>query len=222
MLSEREVINDAIRSLILEREKSIPKVPDSITKDHSTKAAIIGGTIVGLACFFLFGTVGIAGALLHVGFALNAAIPMALAGGALGALTGKVIGQKVKERTSEEMKDKLEATTKAAGLSARTYESLGLATPSKFWLFDSATQSEHPVRDRSSIGRNPTCSIVLDHPAVSKMHAIFHIESGVIYILDLGSTNGTLVNGIRVEERTPCPIGCEISVGGCLLTLGIR
>lgn len=48
------------------------------------------------------------------------------------------------------------------------------------------------------IGRNPTCDIVLAHPAVSRIHARLSFRGGSWILQDLGSTNGTLVNGSQV------------------------
>ena len=53
-----------------------------------------------------------------------------------------------------------------------------------------------------TIGRLPECDLVVDDPGVSRQHArIRRTESGYI-ITDLGSTNGTLVNGRQVQEQT--------------------
>lgn len=48
------------------------------------------------------------------------------------------------------------------------------------------------------IGRGDTCDIVIDEPLVSREHARIEWRSGVHVIVDLQSTNFTLVNGKRV------------------------
>jgi hypothetical protein len=48
------------------------------------------------------------------------------------------------------------------------------------------------------IGRLAGCAIVLDDSRVSRRHAELVIENGGIEISDLGSTNGTFVNGVRI------------------------
>lgn len=48
------------------------------------------------------------------------------------------------------------------------------------------------------IGRAPHCDHVIDHPSVSKEHARFTHEPGGLTLIDLGSTNGTFVNGRRL------------------------
>jgi hypothetical protein len=50
------------------------------------------------------------------------------------------------------------------------------------------------------IGRAPECEIVLKDSRVSRRHARLHARGGVLVLTDLGSTNGTRVNGHRVTE----------------------
>ena len=57
------------------------------------------------------------------------------------------------------------------------------------------------TRARSTLGRRPYNDIVLDHLAVSGEHAVVHLLDGDAVIEDLGSTNGTLVNGRAVRKQ---------------------
>lgn len=50
------------------------------------------------------------------------------------------------------------------------------------------------------IGRAPECELVLRDSRVSRRHARLHARGGVLVLTDLGSTNGTRVNGHRVTE----------------------
>jgi hypothetical protein len=50
------------------------------------------------------------------------------------------------------------------------------------------------------IGRSTECELVLRDPRVSRQHARVHARDGHIVLTDLGSTNGTRVNGQRVRE----------------------
>ena len=52
------------------------------------------------------------------------------------------------------------------------------------------------------IGRLPDCELCIDHDEVSRRHAQVVLEAGVWKLLDLGSANGTLVEGRRVESLT--------------------
>ena len=53
-----------------------------------------------------------------------------------------------------------------------------------------------------TIGRSSECGIVLDHEKVSRRHAEIRREGEAFVIVDLGSTNGTWVNGHRIERHT--------------------
>lgn len=50
------------------------------------------------------------------------------------------------------------------------------------------------------IGRSRSCDIVVPHPAVSARHARIYEEKGTYFIEDLDSTNGTYINGERMEK----------------------
>ena len=70
----------------------------------------------------------------------------------------------------------------------------------------------YPVPGVTTVGRAPECSLRLDHPGLSRQHArMMPIEDGLL-IEDLGSTNGTFVNGKRVlrgEARAGDEIGFD-------------
>jgi ABC transport system ATP-binding/permease protein len=51
------------------------------------------------------------------------------------------------------------------------------------------------------IGRDPGCDVVIAHPVVSKRHAEIVKQDGKMLLVDLGSVNGTFVNGIRVKRH---------------------
>ncbi len=57
------------------------------------------------------------------------------------------------------------------------------------------------TKDRSTLGRRPYNDIVLDHLAVSGEHARIEIAEGEAVLEDLGSTNGTFVNGRAVRQQ---------------------
>jgi hypothetical protein len=55
-------------------------------------------------------------------------------------------------------------------------------------------------KERTTVGRKPSNDIQLDDPTVSGQHAVF-LNLQNIYIEDLNSTNGTLLNGKKVNKR---------------------
>lgn len=72
-----------------------------------------------------------------------------------------------------------------------------------------------PVR----IGRAPECELVLKDSRVSRRHARLQARGGVIVLTDLGSTNGTRVNGHRVTEVV-LGVGDRILVGDTSIVVG--
>jgi pSer/pThr/pTyr-binding forkhead associated (FHA) protein len=57
------------------------------------------------------------------------------------------------------------------------------------------------TKDRTTIGRRPYNDIVIDNLAVSGEHAAILMQGGDVYIEDLGSTNGTFINGKAVKKQ---------------------
>lgn len=55
----------------------------------------------------------------------------------------------------------------------------------------------------ASVGRAPHCGVAVEHPSVSKEHARLVRDEGGLRVEDLGSTNGTFVNGQKVVEGAP-------------------
>ncbi|HEY9085090.1 MAG TPA: FhaA domain-containing protein [Candidatus Tyrphobacter sp.] len=58
------------------------------------------------------------------------------------------------------------------------------------------------VEGEVSIGRGEDVSVMLTDPSVSRRHASIAVVDGVPVVRDLGSTNGTFVNGERVQTHT--------------------
>lgn len=64
-------------------------------------------------------------------------------------------------------------------------------------------------------GRSTEADLVLADDAVSRKHARFHGARGRVWVRDLGSRNGTLVNGVRVEHQC-LREGDRIAIGSSL------
>ncbi|MDN5348047.1 MAG: hypothetical protein PWP65_1611 [Clostridia bacterium] len=73
--------------------------------------------------------------------------------------------------------------------------------------------------EHTSIGRDRRNDIVLPEDHVSARHALILQQGGTWYIQDLGSTNGTYVNGIRIEEAVELRPGDIIKIGGVTLEM---
>src|SRR4051812_42743091 len=61
------------------------------------------------------------------------------------------------------------------------------------------------AKDMTLVGRKEECDIRLDHKSVSKMHCVIVKTDGLLMLRDLGSTNGTRVNGQRVRRAALLP-----------------
>src|SRR5262249_30040333 len=71
---------------------------------------------------------------------------------------------------------------------------------------------------RALIGKSPICALRLTDREVSRRHASLRIERNVVVIMDLGSTNGTFVNGVSVREAS-LRGGETIRMGATVMTL---
>jgi hypothetical protein len=71
----------------------------------------------------------------------------------------------------------------------------------------------------ATIGRDVNNAIVVEDQFVSAEHAILTFRGRAWYVEDLGSTNGTYVNGSPVEGVTPLGFGDVIQVGQVRLRL---
>ena len=67
--------------------------------------------------------------------------------------------------------------------------------------------------DRMVLGRDPTSNHPLNYPMISWRHAALERSADGIYVEDLGSRNGTYVNGVRISSKTLVRTGDEIGLG---------
>jgi pSer/pThr/pTyr-binding forkhead associated (FHA) protein len=73
-----------------------------------------------------------------------------------------------------------------------------------------------------TIGRLPECSIVVEDANVSRRHAELRRDGDDVVVSDLGSTNGTRVNGAQVRGARRLNDGDEITVGRTSLRFEVR
>jgi pSer/pThr/pTyr-binding forkhead associated (FHA) protein len=64
------------------------------------------------------------------------------------------------------------------------------------------------------VGRHRWCDVRIASPRVSRRHCCLALVHDTVLVRDLGSTNGTRINGQRVEEGVLRP-GDELSIAHC-------
>jgi hypothetical protein len=65
----------------------------------------------------------------------------------------------------------------------------------------------------TALGRDVNNAIVIEDPFASADHAVLTYRGRSWYVEDLGSTNGSYVNGRRVEGVAPMGFGDELQIG---------
>ena len=69
------------------------------------------------------------------------------------------------------------------------------------------------------IGRRPSCDIRLDFENISGKHCMLRLINGVWNVKDLGSTNGTTVNGARLSTEQSVMPDEEFGIAGHMFTI---
>ena len=70
------------------------------------------------------------------------------------------------------------------------------------------------THDITVVGRkNGTCDLMIERESISKLHCLIVKTDGLLFVRDLGSTNGTKVNGQRVIRGALLP-GDELAFAG--------
>jgi two-component system, NtrC family, response regulator HydG len=119
----------------------------------------------------------------------------------------------VKETESrEELPTVARPKTRYAALPAFVVTVATGADSGKRLVFDANQPS------RILLGTSPSCELRLTDREVSRRHAALEITGPDLHLVDLGSTNGTFVNGLRIVEAIVAG-GESIQVGGTTLTL---
>jgi len=77
----------------------------------------------------------------------------------------------------------------------------------------SDSQQKIPLIDSLIIGRSLSSDIVISDPMSSRMHARFFVKDGCGWVEDLGSSNGSFLNGRRLLEATRIAGGDVLSIG---------
>jgi hypothetical protein len=74
----------------------------------------------------------------------------------------------------------------------------------------------------ATMGRSRQCEVMVDDPNVSRQHAEVRPRGGSWVVTDLGSTNGSRLNGRRLQEPTVLKPGDEIELGTTTLTFALE
>src|SRR5580704_4417020 len=69
------------------------------------------------------------------------------------------------------------------------------------------------VKSEAVLGRSPSCDIPLEDHKVSRRHAKIVVQDGEVRISDLGSRNGTVVNGEKIDAEAILLPGDRVQVG---------
>ena len=75
---------------------------------------------------------------------------------------------------------------------------------------------------RVLIGASPSCDLVLDDPQVSRLHCEIQLRAGRWQLVDLGSMNGTFVEGVRIRDADLPTREVVLQVGGSKLKVRVR
>ena len=86
-------------------------------------------------------------------------------------------------------------------------------------VVEPATQKgrAYGLTDEVTLGRAAGCTVTLDDNFVSQLHARVTRRDGVLYAEDLGSTNGTYVNGKKLTGAVLLKRGDQMRVGSTVL-----
>jgi len=85
-----------------------------------------------------------------------------------------------------------------------------------FWSEEGGVKRTYPLREGTLlVGRDPACHIVIPAARVSKKHLQCLVDKGVVTVRDLGSANGTFVNGQRITS-------CVLNHGDAVILGGYR
>jgi class 3 adenylate cyclase len=74
------------------------------------------------------------------------------------------------------------------------------------------------VRGICTFGRVRDSSVVLPTGKMSRRHAMIHEQGGEFWVVDLGSTNGLKINGVRLTHPTPLRTGDQIQLPAATFT----
>jgi hypothetical protein len=87
-----------------------------------------------------------------------------------------------------------------------------------FVALDNPRQRITLTKESTLVGRNPACDITLDHGSISRQHCLMQVNDRGLHIKDLGTTNGTKINGTNITEGFVNP-GDQLTMGHLVFVL---
>ncbi|XXF78695.1 FHA domain-containing protein [Myxococcaceae bacterium GXIMD 01537] len=111
--------------------------------------------------------------------------------------------QKPPRPVVEQMAMRMGSQRTAYAAGPGSIEQMQLAVLLQFDELRVATLPPLGAQDVLTVGRLPSCDLVINDPSVSKEHALlrWHGQAGACTVEDLGSTNGTQLNGQKLDKH---------------------
>ena len=95
----------------------------------------------------------------------------------------------------------------------------GRGSPTELVAVESESQAgrRYPLGDEITVGRAAGCQVTVDDTYVSQLHARVFTRDGQLFVEDLGSTNGTYLNRVKVAGPMVMQKGDRLQVGNTVL-----
>jgi pSer/pThr/pTyr-binding forkhead associated (FHA) protein len=88
-----------------------------------------------------------------------------------------------------------------------------------FYVLRCGTQEHRLLPGAFTLGRSSECNLCIEDPRASRVHALIRSDDESAVLQDAGSSNGTLVNGVRLQRAQPLQQGDAIQIGDTVLTV---
>lgn len=79
------------------------------------------------------------------------------------------------------------------------------------------TSLEYGIDGSVILGRSKICEISFDDPNMSRQHFVIEVNGGSLYISDLGTVNGTILNGLKITSKRKLCSGDTITAGKTMI-----